>query len=233
METHSYLRRRSQIENYFNDTAAETWKRLTSDAPLGRIRQTVRAGRDDMRATLLNWMPVDLRGVRILDAGCGTGAFANEAAARGADVVATDLSTSLIEIARRRSPQTFETGSVQFIVGDMLLPDTGKFDYVVAMDSLIHYSTLDIVAAVARLAAKAQHALLFTYAPCTPALAIMHTIGRAFPRSDRAPAIEPISSLRFEELLAAEPMLSSWYILRTKRISRGFYKSQAVELVLE
>jgi magnesium-protoporphyrin O-methyltransferase len=233
METHSYLRRRSQIENYFNNTAAETWKRLTSDAPLGRIRQTVRAGRDEMRATLLNWMPVDLRGVRILDAGCGTGAFANEAAARGADVVATDLSTSLIEIARRRSPQTFETGSVQFIVGDMLLPDAGKFDYVVAMDSLIHYSPLDMVAAVARLAAKAQHALLLTYAPSTPALAIMHTIGRAFPRSDRAPAIEPISSLRLEELIAAEPMLSSWYILRTKRISRGFYKSQAVELVLE
>jgi hypothetical protein len=35
---------------------------LTSDAPVGRIRATVRAGRDRMRATLLSWLPQDLRG---------------------------------------------------------------------------------------------------------------------------------------------------------------------------
>ena len=34
----AYERRRSQIEAYFDRTAAEAWSRLTSDAPLGRIR---------------------------------------------------------------------------------------------------------------------------------------------------------------------------------------------------
>ncbi|MBS0252238.1 MAG: magnesium protoporphyrin IX methyltransferase [Proteobacteria bacterium] len=233
METHSYIRRRNQIQNYFNDTAVDAWKRLTSDAPLGRIRETVRAGRAEMRATLLGWMPDDLRGLRVLDAGCGTGALANEAAARGADVVATDLSHSLIEMARQRTPRMFGAGHVEFVIGDMLQPDLGEFDYVVAMDSLIHYSAPDMVAAVSQMAAKTRHALLFTYAPKTPALAVMHAIGRAFPRSDRAPAIEPISAPRFEELLESEPKLSSWYPSRTKRIASGFYKSQAVELVPE
>ena len=79
----SYTDRRGQIEDYFDRTAVKAWEQLTSDAPVGRIRTTVRAGRDKMRATLLSWMPEDLHGRRVLDAGCGTGALAVEAARRG------------------------------------------------------------------------------------------------------------------------------------------------------
>ena len=71
MPTASYAARRSQLETYFDRTAVEAWKRLTSDAPVSGIRATVRAGRDTMRATLLSWLPDDLTGHRILDAGCG------------------------------------------------------------------------------------------------------------------------------------------------------------------
>ena len=78
----SYQIRRGEIETYFDRTAAQAWARLTSDAPVGRIRATVRAGRDRMRSTLLSWLPADLRGTRLLDAGCGTGALAVEAARR-------------------------------------------------------------------------------------------------------------------------------------------------------
>ena len=46
-ESSSYEVRRSQIEVYFDRTAAEAWKRLTSTAPLGRIRASVRRGRDE------------------------------------------------------------------------------------------------------------------------------------------------------------------------------------------
>jgi magnesium-protoporphyrin O-methyltransferase len=66
----TYQERRGQIENYFDRTAAAAWAKLTSDAPVGRIRATVRAGRDRMRSTLLSWLGDDLTGQRILDAGC-------------------------------------------------------------------------------------------------------------------------------------------------------------------
>ena len=92
MNPTSYVERRGKIEDYFDRTAVQAWARLTSDAPVGRIRATVRAGRDRMRATLLDWLPADLRGMRLLDAGCGTGALAVEAAHRGAQVLAIDLS---------------------------------------------------------------------------------------------------------------------------------------------
>ncbi len=57
-----------------------------------------------MRQTLLDWLPADLTGKRLLDAGCGTGALAVEAARRGAEVVAIDVAPTLIEIARERTP---------------------------------------------------------------------------------------------------------------------------------
>jgi magnesium-protoporphyrin O-methyltransferase len=60
MTTAHYLERRSEIETYFDRTAVAAWSRLTSDAPLGRIRATVRAGRDRMRLTLLSWLPQDM-----------------------------------------------------------------------------------------------------------------------------------------------------------------------------
>ncbi|HKM64355.1 MAG TPA: magnesium protoporphyrin IX methyltransferase [Acidisphaera sp.] len=228
----SYVARRGEIEAYFDRTAAETWARLTSDAPLGRIRATVRAGRDRMRETLLGWLPHDLHGMRVLDAGCGTGALAVEAATRGAQVTAIDLSPTLIRLAHERAPRHFEHGgTIEWLVGD-LLDAPGRFDAVVLMDSLIHYAAPDIVRVLSGLAARTDRAVLYTFAPRTASLAAIHTVGRLFPRADRAPAIEPVAERRIRRLLASEPTLQSWQTGRTHRIDSGFYKSQAMELTV-
>jgi magnesium-protoporphyrin O-methyltransferase len=227
----TYQERRGQIALYFDKTAIEAWTRLTSDSPLGRIRATVRAGRDRMRQTLLGWLPEDLRGERVLDAGCGTGALAIEAARRGATVVAVDLSPSLVRLAAERAPESLGAGRVEFLVGDMLDPAFGRFDRIFAMDSLIHYAPADAVAAVAGLAARAEHSVLFTFAPKTALLAVMHATGRLFPRRNRAPSIEPVGERRLRRMLAADPALGAWQAGRSERIVNGFYTSQAMEMV--
>jgi magnesium-protoporphyrin O-methyltransferase len=227
--TSTYQHRRGEIEHYFDRTAAQTWARLTSDAPVGRIRATVRAGRERMRATLLSWLPEDLQGRRILDAGCGTGALAIEAARRGAEVVAIDLSPTLVALARDRLPESLGTGSVHFCSGDMLDPSLGEFDHVVAMDSLIHYRAHDVVAALSRLAARTRHSIVFTAAPRTPATMLMLTMGKLFPRSDRSPAIEPVAPAELRRRMAADASLAAWRTGRFELISGGFYKSQALE----
>ena len=56
----NYQQRRQQIEHYFDRTAADVWARLTSDEPVSGIRETVRAGREEMRNTLLSWLPEDV-----------------------------------------------------------------------------------------------------------------------------------------------------------------------------
>jgi len=106
MSVATYLARRGELETYFDRTAVDAWARLTSDAPVGRIRATVRAGRDEMRHTLLSWLPENMNGARLLDAGCGTGALSIEAARRGARVVAVDLSPTLVSVARERIPSS-------------------------------------------------------------------------------------------------------------------------------
>jgi magnesium-protoporphyrin O-methyltransferase len=230
MPTVTYQSRRGELQTYFDRTAVEAWKRLTSDAPVGRIRATVRAGRDSMRATLLDWLPADLSGARILDAGCGTGALSVEAARRGAHVVAIDLSPTLVELARERAP-TDLPGRIDFASGDMLSPAHGEFDYVVAMDSLIHYHARDIVRVLSDLSGRTRAGILFTVAPRTAALSVMHTVGQLFPRGDRSPAIEPVAEGKLRRLIGTEPALDDWNVGRTQRVARGFYISQAMELL--
>ncbi|WP_395686986.1 magnesium protoporphyrin IX methyltransferase [Aestuariivirga sp.] len=228
----SYLERRSELETYFDRTAAVAWSKLTSDAPVSGIRATVRAGRNQMRATLLSFLPDDMRGLRVLDAGCGTGALAVEAARRGADVTAVDISPTLIGIARERLPERMGEGRIQFIAGDMLELRLGSFDHVVAMDSLIHYSLPDMISMLARLSSMSRQTIHFTYAPRTPILALMHMVGKLFPRSDRSPRIVPHGNAALQAAILQKDQLQAWGLGRTKLINSGFYISQAQELVV-
>jgi len=221
----TYAQYRGRLETYFDRTAAKAWEQLTSDVPVSGIRATVRAGREQMRATLLSWLPDDLRGARLLDAGCGTGALAVEAARRGAEVVAIDVAGSLVDIARDRAPHGL---AIDWRVGDMLAADLGRFDHVVAMDSLIHYPAADIVGAVATLAERTHGSLVFTIAPHTPALAAMHMLGKLFPRADRAPAIVPVRPRLLREMLRTK--MPGAALGRAMRVATGFYISEAVEV---
>ena len=147
----SYVRTRDRLETYFNTTASKTWEILTSDLPVSKVRARVRSGRDQMRKLLLSSLPEDLEGMRILDAGCGTGQISIELAKRGAFVVGVDISDNLIKVANDRVPERLRN-KVEFKSGDMLSNEHGTFDYVVAMDSLIHYCAEDIAIALSRLA---------------------------------------------------------------------------------
>jgi magnesium-protoporphyrin O-methyltransferase len=231
MSIATYIERRGELETYFDRTAVDAWAKLTSDAPVGRIRATVRAGRDEMRNTLLSWLPQNMSGARLLDAGCGTGALSIEAARRGARVVAVDLSPTLVSVARERLPSDLDGSAIEFRSGDMLDPKLGRFDFVVAMDSLIHYRSADICRIMAGLSTRTSEAMLVTFAPKTPALTVMHAVGRLFPRGDRAPAIEPVGEQTLRRQLMADEALERWGFGRSHRVASGFYKSQALEMI--
>lgn len=218
----SYQQSRTKLETYFDKTARKAWEDLTSDVPVSGIRATVRAGRDTMRDLLLSTLPTDMNGMRLLDAGCGTGALAMAAAQRGADVVAIDVSQGLIDIAQKRTPSHL---SIDWRVGDMRSHNLGIFDHVIAMDSLIHYDENDIIGVLKAWSQRANQ-IAFTFAPGTAMLRTMHFVGKAFPRGDRSPAILPVSETRLSQDIGAA--LPEWSIDFTKRVSSGFYKSQAM-----
>lgn len=232
-ETAGWQRRRQWLHEYFDRTAVKAWETLTSDAPVSRVRQTVREGRDTMRATLLGWLPADLTGLRVLDAGCGPGMAAIELARRGAEVVAIDLSPTLVDLAHRRYGDQDAAARITWTSGDMLDPALGEFDYCLAMDSLIHYDEPELIGALRGLGHRVRRAMVVTYAPATPVLRTLHAVGRLFPRRDRAPRIQPIGpnavryGIHLDRAMAAE----GWRVGRTERVQRGFYTSQALEVV--
>jgi magnesium-protoporphyrin O-methyltransferase len=156
----------------------------------------------------------------VRDAGCGSGAATAELAARGARVVAVDISASLIDIAARRLDPALRA-RVQFHAGDMLDPRLGHFDAVLAMDSLIYYTESDLRRALRGLAVRAPQTV-FTVAPRTALLMAMWHAGRLFPRADRSPTMIPQDWRRLGRGL---PGLS-----HVGRVSRGFYISDCVEL---
>jgi magnesium-protoporphyrin O-methyltransferase len=231
-ESAEWKDRRAWLHEYFDRTAAKAWASLTSDDKVSRIRQTVREGRDQMRGTMLSWLPADLGGCRVLDAGCGTGLAAIELARRGAEVVAIDLSPTLVGLAQERLAHDPRAAHIDWRSGDMLDPALGAFDHVFAMDSLIHYDAPELLGAVQGLAARVSRSMVFTFAPATPLLSTMHAVGKLFPRRDRAPMIQPIAERAIRAGVAgAGPMHEAgWHIGRTQRVQRGFYTSQAIEL---
>ena len=218
---------RARVETYFDRTATKTWERLTSDAPVSRIRETVRAGRERMRDLMLSRLPDDLRGARILDAGCGPGMATIELAKRGAQVVAADISPQLIDIAQLRLPHDLQS-QVTFHAGDMLDPKLGTFDAVIAMDSLIYYTAPDIGDALAALEPRVSGPIVFTVAPRTPALMAMWYAGKAFPRSDRSPVMIPHAHTKLAK--AAKTAGVRRMLRPVDRITSGFYISEAMEL---
>ncbi len=222
----AYGKTLDRVETYFDQTATKTWEQLTSTAPVSKVRQTVRKGRDAMRALMLSRLPMDLTGQRVLDAGCGTGLMTEELARRGAQVVAIDISPNLIDIARKRIPLHLHS-QIDFCDGDMLDAGLGHFDHVVAMDSLIYYTADDIGQALAKLAPRVSGKVIFTVAPRTPFLMVFWYAGKLFPKRDRSPVMIPHRKAPIAR--AARAAGARGKLRDIKRISSGFYTSQALE----
>lgn len=216
-----YSLTRDRVETYFDRTATRTWERLTSTEQVSRIRATVREGRERMRALMLSRLPADLTGARVLDAGCGTGAMAEELARRGAEVVGVDIAPNLIDIATRRLDPAL-AGRITFRAGDMTDPTLGRFDHVVAMDSLIYYRGPDIGKILDCLSGRCAGGIVFTVAPRTPFLMAFWSMGKLFPRSDRSPVMVPHDPRHLAPHCPG-------HLERVGRVARGFYISECLE----
>src|SRR5829696_1431359 len=117
-----------------------------------------------------------LPGTRLLDAGCGSGLFAELAARGGADVTGLDAAPGLVEYARRRRP------AAGYVVGDIeRMPfDDGAFGVVTAFNSVLY-------------AADPRRALAELARVTAPSGRAVVTVGAGPEQAESAALIKPLA----------------------------------------
>ncbi|MEW2115353.1 class I SAM-dependent methyltransferase [Streptomyces sp. NPDC005474] len=144
----------------------ETWDTI-ADWYAERVR-TGSAMHEFARDVLLNELPSDLQGQRILDLGCGEGLITRALAMRGGSVVGIDPSSRMIDHARA-TEQTGATGA-RYAVDDGGSLDTvatSSVEWVTAGLSLNNVPDLAAaIRAVRRVLVPAGHLIFTVPHPC-------------------------------------------------------------------
>jgi ubiquinone/menaquinone biosynthesis C-methylase UbiE len=105
----------NQVVEFDAESVTQAWDRAAEAYALGQA-----SGRDYYRYEFLGPAQVavcgDVKGLQLLDVGCGAGYFAREMARRGARVIGVDISPRMIEHAQREEAAT--RLGIEYRVGD-------------------------------------------------------------------------------------------------------------------
>lgn len=131
----------------FSAIAAEWWDPTGKFRPLHRlnplrltyIRDTVcrRLGRDPLA-------PAPLKGVRVVDIGCGGGLLAEPIARMGATVVGVDASEKNVKTAATHAAETGTAVDYRATTAEALAASGERFDVVLAMEVIEHVADVDL-----------------------------------------------------------------------------------------
>lgn len=122
-----------------------------------------------------------LRGLRVLDIGCGGGLLSEALAQAGADVTAIDLAPELVKVARLHA---LETGvSVDYRVQaaeDLAAEQPHSFDVVTCMEMLEHVPDPSAIIAACRTLLKPDGQLFLSTINRTPAAFAVAIVGAEY-----------------------------------------------------
>ncbi len=212
------------VKDYFNGTGFERWRKIYGTDTVNRVQADIRAGHQRTIATVLAWLPEDLRGVTVADVGCGTGSLTIPLAQRGARVRASDIAPKMVQEAKNQAlPQRDAQGQfidrhIEFVVGD-LEELQGIYDVVICLDVLIHYPAGQAQAMLRHLAGCARDRLIVSFAPHTWFYSALKRVGSLFPGASKATR----AYLHPEPVMVATLTALGWQLRQRAQISSRFY----------
>ena len=140
----------------FSDLAHRWWDKESEFRPLHQI--------NPLRLTWIENI-VSLKGLRVLDVGCGGGILADAMARKGADVLGIDLASKALKVAQLHALETQTEGvHYQEISAEALAAEQpGRFDVVTCMEMLEHVpDPSSVVKACATLVKPGGHVFFST-----------------------------------------------------------------------
>ncbi|NJN17778.1 MAG: magnesium protoporphyrin IX methyltransferase [Oscillochloris sp.] len=217
---------KARLRTYFDGIGFQRWSAIYGEEELSRVRRTIRDGHRAMLARACTWLDADRLPAQaaVLDAGCGTGLFSLELARRGYRVTAADIAEQMVSATAERLLAADLRDQVHCVVSDLEALD-GTYDLVACFDVLIHYPAQAFGTMLQHLAARSSDRLLFTYAPHSPLLALLHRIGGFFPHSQRRTDIQMVPDETVRSALTQAGMA----INAMQRVNSGFYHVTLIE----
>ncbi len=131
----------------FSRLAADWWNPRGAMAPLHKFNPVRLAYIRDQAAAHFGRDPKrldSLKGLRILDIGCGGGLLSEPLARIGADVVGADPAANNIEVAKLHAVQSGVTADYRCTTAEALADAGERFDIVLAMEVVEHVSDVEL-----------------------------------------------------------------------------------------
>ncbi len=176
---------KQEVKGYFETTGFERWNRIYSETDdVNKVQRNIRIGHQKTVDEVLSWIKEsgELSDVSFCDAGCGVGSLSLPLAEMGAGSIhASDISEAMAHEAQRRAEEAGLTmGKLHFFASD-LESLSGSFHTVCCLDVFIHYPQPAAEEMVRHLCSLTEQRLIVSFAPYTPLLALLKSIGQLFP----------------------------------------------------
>ena len=215
-----------------NSTGFERWNKIYGETDdVNKVQMDIRVGHQQTVDKVLDWTAgMDMNGVTVCDAGCGTGSLAIPLALRGASIAASDISSAMVGEAEQRYNAEVAAGKKAPAVAPKfealgLEECSGKYNMVTCIDVMIHYPTDRVNGMISHLASLSDDKLVISFAPKTMAYSILKRVGELFPGPSKATRAYLHAEEDVEEALNA----AGFKVTRREMTATQFYFSRLLE----
>ena len=227
--TNSKNLEKNEVKEYFNGTGFDRWNRIYSKSDdVNKVQKNIRKGHQKTVDDVITWIKKypDLSKMTFCDAGCGVGSLTIPLLKSGVkDIQVSDISDSMIDETKLRIKNAgLSSRGIKYKVSD-LEKLTGTFDFVICLDVFIHYPQSVAEEMVKHLCDLSTSRLIVSFAPYTPLLAILKSIGKLFPGPSKTTRAYTLK----EDGIISAAKEKGFVVVQKKLNQAPFYFSKLIE----
>ena len=220
---------KEEVKDYFNGTGFDRWRRIYSKSEdVNTVQKNIRIGHQKTVDDVLDWIKDDPTFLKssFCDAGCGVGSLSVPLLKLGInDIQVSDISASMIDETKLRiKRENLNSKKIKYKICD-LENLSGSFDFVICLDVFIHYPQSVAEEMVKHLCDLSTSRLIVSFAPYTPLLAILKSIGKLFPGPSKTTRAYTLK----EDGIISAAKEKGFVVVQKKLNQAPFYFSKLIE----